>query len=277
MVSALLTGRQVVSRCAPHHDRRCDVSTPTHRGAFDSTLGPRRQWWHHGRWGHHGRWAHHGRCRHHADGGTTKERILDVALDLFIEQGFDKTSLRQIAEKLGFSKAALYYHFASKDDILMALHLRIHELGKESQASLADTPSGPETWRPMLESFISVMIENRKVFILHERNRAAFENLHRKEHDDEHSDIEVRFREVLRDASIPVDQRVRMACALGAVMGGLVLAGDVFEDVSSDDLGAMLRGAVGDVLGPTTARTGASRPTRPGGADRPRRSPRSKG
>jgi AcrR family transcriptional regulator len=56
----------------------------------------------------------------------TRERILDIALDLFIDKGYDKTSLREIAEKLGFSKAALYYHFASKDDILLALHQRLH-------------------------------------------------------------------------------------------------------------------------------------------------------
>ena len=42
---------------------------------------------------------------------------MDIALDLFIEQGYDKTSLRQIAEQLGHTKAAVYYHFASKDDI----------------------------------------------------------------------------------------------------------------------------------------------------------------
>ena len=84
--------------------------------------------------------------RRAADAGSTRQRILDVALDLFIEQGFDKTPLRQIAEKLGFSKAALYYHFASKDDILMALHLRLHELGKESLAALGDRPSGAEAW-----------------------------------------------------------------------------------------------------------------------------------
>ena len=55
---------------------------------------------------------------------STRERILDVALDLFIEKGYDRTSLREIAEPLGFSKAALYYHFASKEDILMALQDR---------------------------------------------------------------------------------------------------------------------------------------------------------
>jgi AcrR family transcriptional regulator len=41
------------------------------------------------------------------DGGDTREQILDVALDLFIEQGYDKTTLRQIAEPLGFTQAAI--------------------------------------------------------------------------------------------------------------------------------------------------------------------------
>ena len=41
------------------------------------------------------------------EAGSTRERILDAALDLFIEKGFDGTSLREIAEKLGFTKAAL--------------------------------------------------------------------------------------------------------------------------------------------------------------------------
>jgi len=51
----------------------------------------------------------------------TRSRILDVALDLFAEHGFEGTSLQQIADRLGFTKAALYYHFRSKDDLLEAL------------------------------------------------------------------------------------------------------------------------------------------------------------
>src|SRR5580698_7947359 len=117
------------------------------------------------------------------EAATTRERILDIALDLFIEQGFDKTSLREIAEKLGFSKAALYYHFASKEDILMALHLRVHELGKEYFSHLSEAPGNPESWWPFFADFISMMMGNRKLFVLHERNQAAFENLHREKHD----------------------------------------------------------------------------------------------
>ncbi len=59
-----------------------------------------------------------------------RERILDVALELFTEQGYEKTSLREIADRLGVTKAALYYHFPSKGDIFLELHLRLHELGK---------------------------------------------------------------------------------------------------------------------------------------------------
>ena len=58
-----------------------------------------------------------------------RERILDVSLELFNEQGYDKTSLREIAERLDVTKAALYYHFERKEDILLELHLRLHALG----------------------------------------------------------------------------------------------------------------------------------------------------
>ena len=51
----------------------------------------------------------------------TRQRILDVAVDLFIEQGYAGTSVRDISERLGMTKGSLYYHFASKEDVLNAL------------------------------------------------------------------------------------------------------------------------------------------------------------
>jgi AcrR family transcriptional regulator len=68
---------------------------------------------------------------------STRERILDVALDLFTDQGFDGTSMREIAERLGISKPAIYYHFTSKEEILTALHMRLHEFGKAALTRLA--------------------------------------------------------------------------------------------------------------------------------------------
>ncbi len=50
-----------------------------------------------------------------------RDQILQVALELFTRQGYDKTSLREIAERLEVTKAALYYHFTSKEDMLRAL------------------------------------------------------------------------------------------------------------------------------------------------------------
>src|SRR3981081_4550533 len=51
----------------------------------------------------------------------TREHVRSVALELFAEQGYDKASLREIAERLGLTKAALYYHFKTKEEILASV------------------------------------------------------------------------------------------------------------------------------------------------------------
>ncbi|KAA9161065.1 TetR/AcrR family transcriptional regulator [Amycolatopsis acidicola] len=52
---------------------------------------------------------------------NTRARILDTAQRLFAEQGYQHTSVRQIAERLGLTKTAVLYHFPAKVDILLAL------------------------------------------------------------------------------------------------------------------------------------------------------------
>lgn len=56
----------------------------------------------------------------------TREQIRRVALELFAEQGYEKTSLREIAERLEVTKAALYYHFKTKEDIVASLFEDFH-------------------------------------------------------------------------------------------------------------------------------------------------------
>lgn len=51
----------------------------------------------------------------------TREQIRTLALELFAERGYDATSLREIAERLGITKAAVYYHFKTKEEILTSL------------------------------------------------------------------------------------------------------------------------------------------------------------
>ncbi|GAA2710192.1 TetR/AcrR family transcriptional regulator [Actinoplanes palleronii] len=51
----------------------------------------------------------------------TRERAVGVALSLFAQRGYTATSLREIAEQLGITKAALYFHFRTKEEILTAI------------------------------------------------------------------------------------------------------------------------------------------------------------
>jgi AcrR family transcriptional regulator len=187
-----------------------------------------------------------------ADGEkSTRERILDIALDLFTEQGYDKTSLRQLAEELGFSKAAVYYHFASKGDILLALHYRLHDQFGTSLDDLNQRVDDPEAWAAVLDAFIEQMLSDRRLFILHERNRAAFEQLHREDrHTENHVDIEETFRNLFANPAVPVADRVRLSCAVGAIMGSLAIAGEAFTDVPTDELAGLIRSTVGGILSP---------------------------
>ena len=179
---------------------------------------------------------------------STREKILDVALDLFTDQGFDGTSMREIAERLQLSKPAIYYHFGSKEEILMALHMRLHEFGKAALARLTGQTVTLQIWGSLLNELLDQVMAQRKIFLMHERNQAALEKLHRKDHDDEHDDIQQRYRQALADPSLSLRDRVRMACSLGAVFGGLLMAGDAFGNVSSAELGSQVRDAVRDLL-----------------------------
>lgn len=53
--------------------------------------------------------------------GFARERVIDAALELFAEHGVHGTSLRMIAGRLGVGKAAVYYQFPSKDEIVLAV------------------------------------------------------------------------------------------------------------------------------------------------------------
>src|SRR3954469_17577999 len=72
----------------------------------------------------------------------TRERIQAVALELFAEHGYEKTSLREIAERLDVTKAALYYHFKTKEDILISL---FHDLTRPIDELIEWGRSQPHT------------------------------------------------------------------------------------------------------------------------------------
>jgi AcrR family transcriptional regulator len=51
----------------------------------------------------------------------TRGRILEAARDLFTEQGYESTSIREVADRVGITRSALYGHFAAKQEMLDAL------------------------------------------------------------------------------------------------------------------------------------------------------------
>lgn len=51
----------------------------------------------------------------------TRHKIIDAATDLFYEQGYQKASLRDIANRVGVTQAAIYYHFRNKEEILYTI------------------------------------------------------------------------------------------------------------------------------------------------------------
>ena len=178
----------------------------------------------------------------------TRQRILDVALDLFTEQGYDGTSLRQIAERLGVTKAAIYYHFESKEDILLALHMRIHEFGQQAFLEMGDEPVTLELWGELVDEIAAQMLAQRKIFLMHERNQAALEKLHNEQHDAEHEDIQNKLRQVLADPRVPLTDRVKMAASVGVLFSGLVLSGEAFDGATNEELGGQLRRIIHNVL-----------------------------
>lgn len=109
----------------------------------------------------------------------TRSRIQEIALELFTEKGYDATSLREISERLGFTKAALYYHFKSKEEIVESMtadHIARIESLIEWAGDQASTPQmRREFVRRYLES-LSVS-QHFKVMKFFQQNQPALKNM----------------------------------------------------------------------------------------------------
>jgi AcrR family transcriptional regulator len=91
--------------------------------------------------------------------GGTRGNIQAVALRLFSEQGYESTSMRQIAEELGFTKAALYYHFKSKEDIVRALMETMRDQITDLVGWARTREQGPELRRTVITQWTAIMHE----------------------------------------------------------------------------------------------------------------------
>ena len=99
------------------------------------------------------------------DRGNTKQEILEAALELFSVQGFEATSISQIASAVGIRKASLYSHFESKQAILDALVRDV--LDQYAAHSIFARPDGDSEDAPTPESTERVILEQLR-YILHD-------------------------------------------------------------------------------------------------------------
>jgi AcrR family transcriptional regulator len=179
----------------------------------------------------------------------TRERILDIARELFTEHGYDGTSLREIADRLGFTKAALYYHFQSKDEILLALLEPVQGLVAQLLGAL-EAADGIEEWGEVLCWVISQMTGNMPVFRLLQRNRGAIEQVGGwRELMTDQTQMQDRIERAVIEKASGRREQVRMIAAVGAVTGFDDWAPNLMEEIPLPELQAELTAAVFDILG----------------------------
>jgi AcrR family transcriptional regulator len=103
----------------------------------------------------------------------TRARIQQVAVELFTEHGYEGTSLREIAERLGVTKAALYYHFKSKEDIVASLVEDYYGELDELITWGRSQPASDETRREILRRYVQIVGSGDKAFRMLQQNQAA--------------------------------------------------------------------------------------------------------
>ncbi|MFJ3906646.1 TetR/AcrR family transcriptional regulator [Streptomyces sp. NPDC090025] len=109
--------------------------------------------------------------------GNTRQRIQDVALDLFAEQGYEGTSLREIAERLDVTKAALYYHFKTKEDILIGIFQDLTRPMDELIEWAGEQPRTLETKQEVLRRYHVALLAAAPLFRFMQENQAAVREL----------------------------------------------------------------------------------------------------
>ncbi|MER6392923.1 TetR/AcrR family transcriptional regulator [Streptomyces sp. NPDC059382] len=151
--------------------------------------------------------------------GNTRQRIQDVAVELFAEQGYEKTSLREIAERLDVTKAALYYHFKTKEDIIISLFEDVTRPIDELIAWAEEQPRTLETKREVLRRYSEAMAAGASLYRFMQENQATMRELSIGE------TVKKRLFtlvELLRTDDAPLTDQVRCVSALFTLHAGMM-------------------------------------------------------
>src|SRR4051812_38459262 len=93
-----------------------------------------------------------------------KTKILQAARELFMERGFDETSIRTIAERIEYSPTTIYLYFKDKDDIFHALHGEGFTILNQYFKSLAHVSEPFERLKAICSAYINFAIDNGEYY-----------------------------------------------------------------------------------------------------------------
>lgn len=86
----------------------------------------------------------------------TRNRVLDTAIQLFQEQGFEQTSIDEIAAQANISRGTFFNYFANKEAVLLELaQNELRELGRLVEIKLADQPSAVAKIRRLMQRLVA--------------------------------------------------------------------------------------------------------------------------
>ncbi|MEU8982506.1 TetR/AcrR family transcriptional regulator [Streptomyces sp. NPDC048309] len=159
--------------------------------------------------------------------GDTRQRIQDVALELFSEQGYEKTSLREIAEHLDVTKAALYYHFKTKEEILISLFEDLTRPLDELIEWGGRQPHTLETKQEVLRRYSEALGGASPLFRFMQENQATVRELSIGE---TFKDRMISMLEIIKEPQAPLTDQVRCISALFTMHAGMFVLKDVEGD-----------------------------------------------
>jgi AcrR family transcriptional regulator len=148
----------------------------------------------------------------------TRSRLRELALKLFAEQGYEKTSLREIAEQLGVTKAALYYYFKSKEDIVRSLVEDYVADLDELIAWAKAQPRTPDTRAEIVRRYLHIVWNGTEVFRMLHQNQAAVSSLaNAKERGELFKERLDALVDLLTEPGAPLHDQIRAASCLMSV------------------------------------------------------------
>lgn len=95
--------------------------------------------------------------------GDTKERIIDVALELFAQSGYLGTSMSDIAKQLGITKGSLYKHYTGKQEILDSIVEWMNKMDYERAEEYEMPETEPDGFA---ETYMSTPIQNIRAYAM---------------------------------------------------------------------------------------------------------------